>query len=511
MIEFTPSAEYAASRAVVSPADVLRVPPHDIDAEQGVLAACLISPDVVPKVADLLVPGDFYRSAHAKLYGVIAGLYVGGHSVSVASVVHECEHAQILDEIGGRAFVTDIVRGIAHGSNAVDYARVVRDKALARSMIHEAMQTMAAAYGGEAPTLVLERTTRRLVNLSTSFTKAEEKSWPWETDTTMESSKTTLEWVLRGFLAKGAVSLLVGQPKAGKSWWVYALLAAMERGDEEFVGYPLHGRRAVVLSEEAPGTILGKRRRFGGSDAGAAFLTRTAAFPPRPLRVVIDEAMRKAREIGAETIVVDTWAIWAHLPPDAEKDAGATQKALEPLLAAAGQGFAVLVVHHMKKADGEDGTSVRGSSALLGTIDILIELRRFGEGDEGGGDGKSGKRALKTMGRFEECPEEVIVELQGDRFINRGTAKSARVASLSDKVVDAITNAPAPVSFSEVAGLVGVSTSGGRAKAGLHAALRLATDEKRIQTWAGDGSKWNPTKYAPPGVERPITPPAKGS
>lgn len=493
--------------------EILRIPPHSAEAEAAVIGATLLRGSMCGDTL-ALSPSDFYHIVNADLWAFMQGCVERDGTVDVLILRDAIRSAPSYREVKADELLAALQTAVdssVSANNAGRYARIVAEKAALRRILYATEAIRKAAYDGEEADDLLGRV-RALVDREAAARATSSKdSFPWETDTTMESSKTTLEWVLRGFLAKGAVSLLVGQPKAGKSWWVYALLAAMERGDEEFVGYPLHGRRAVVLSEEAPGTILGKRRRFGGSDAGAAFLTRTAAFPPRPLRVVIDEAMRKAREIGAETIVVDTWAIWAHLPPDAEKDAGATQKALEPLLAAAGQGFAVLVVHHMKKADGEDGTSVRGSSALLGTIDILIELRRFGEGDEGGGDGKSGKRALKTMGRFEECPEEVIVELQGDRFINRGTAKSARVASLSDKVVDAITNAPAPVSFSEVAGLVGVSTSGGRAKAGLHAALRLATDEKRIQTWAGDGSKWNPTKYAPPGVERPVTPPAKGS
>lgn len=493
-------------------AEIEAVPPHDIEAERSVLGACIVDPDMVPKVADLLIPDDFYRVAHARLYGIIGGLFLGGQGTSVIAIVAEAERVGVLEEIGGREYLATLARAVVNPADAHIHARIIRDKSLARAIVREAMEMRRAVLDNEAPTLALERVTRRLTNLAAAFTKAESKSWIWETDSTMESSRTDVEWILRGFIAKGAISLLVGQPKAGKSWLVYALLAAMERGDPEFIGYPLHARRAVVLSEEAPSTIRSKRQRFGGSDAYAAFLTRSSAFPPRPLRVVIEESVRKARETGADMIVVDTWAIWAHLAKDAEKDAGATQEALEPLLWAAGQGFAVLVVHHMKKADGEDGTSVRGSSALLGTIDILIELRRFGaDAAEGPADGRSGKRALKTLGRYEECPEEVIVELEGDRFVSRGTARTARVASLADKVVEAVTNAAAPLTFNEVAGIVGVSTSGGRAKAGLHAAIRLATDARRIQTWTGDGSKWNPTRYAPPGVERAAPPPAKGS
>lgn len=499
-------------------APILRVPPHSIEAEECLIAAVVLEGNLPTGLH--LKPADFYRPLHAKLWVAILCAASSDLAVNTTTVIETLRSARAVldvepdDAVSSlRALVEERAFVARTDHDVASYARIIRAHATRRALIHEALALSQAAYDGEDAPALLEEASRRLSTLSANAGTATAKPWPWETDSTMSSSRSDVSWVLRGFLARGALSLLVGQPKAGKSWLVYALLAAMERGDEEFIGYPLHGSPAVVLSEEPPATILGKRKRFGGVEGATVFLTRTAAFPPKPLRVVVEEAVRKAKEIGAEVLVVDTWAVWAHLPPDAEKDAGATQAALEPLLWAASLGLAVLVVHHMKKADGEDGTSVRGSSALLGTVDILIELRRFGEGEEGSsGDGKAGKRALKTYGRYEECPEEVIVELAGDRFISRGTAKVARVVSLAERVVEAVCGAPQPLTFKEVAGIVGVGTSGGgKSHAALNAALRLATDERRIQTWLGAGNKWNPTRYAPPGAERPDTPPGKAA
>ena len=71
--------------------------------------------------------------------------------------------------------------------------------------------------------------------------------------------------------------------------------------------------------------------------------------------------------------MIDTLAFWAGLEVEQEKDAGATAAAMELLLAAARDGLAVLVLHHLRKAEGGQGLGVRGSSAIAGAVDAVVE------------------------------------------------------------------------------------------------------------------------------------------
>jgi hypothetical protein len=67
------------------------------------------------------------------------------------------------------------------------------------------------------------------------------------------------------------------------------------------------------------------------------------------------------------------------LPGRSESDAGTLLEMLQPLQRLAAAGVAVLVLHHPRKKPSDEGSSARGSGALLGFVDIILELHRFGQ------------------------------------------------------------------------------------------------------------------------------------
>src|SRR5262245_18338680 len=87
-----------------------------------------------------------------------------------------------------------------------------------------------------------------------------------------------VRWMLPGYLARGAITLLVGHPKSGKSTFVFGLLRAREDGSE-LIGRAVKKGRAVVLSEEADPSLIEKADRFGLSEDRLLFRTRLRAFP----------------------------------------------------------------------------------------------------------------------------------------------------------------------------------------------------------------------------------------
>jgi AAA domain-containing protein len=177
----------------------------------------------------------------------------------------------------------------------------------------------------------------------------------------------------------------------------------MRRG-EMLCGYEVTPGMVLYVSEESQ-SRWAKRRDALGIDDNVYFLSRPFKGKPTMAkwRAFIAFIENEADRIGANLIVFDTLsALW---PVANENDAGEVQAALMPLWNLASK-FAVLLVHHLKKGDGTEGTGSRGSGALPGFVDTIMELRRHDPNDR-----QCRKRVITGYGRDEETPAEVVVEL----------------------------------------------------------------------------------------------------
>lgn len=204
-------------------------------------------------------------------------------------------------------------------------------------------------------------------------------------------------WLWHGYLAPGALTLLAGKPKAGKSTLAVAASEAVAREASTFLGRPVVGGPVVYVSEEPAGTLAHK---LPAIDA-IRVLTRDAAWPKPDWTELVAGAVAEAKCRGAVLLVVDTLPFWASLPAEAEKDAGAAQAAMQPLLDATRDGLSVLVLLHQRKGGGEDGESVRGSGAITGTGDIVLELERTQRPCE---------RVLLGLSRYPNTPGSLIIK-----------------------------------------------------------------------------------------------------
>lgn len=240
------------------------------------------------------------------------------------------------------------------------------------------------------------------------------------------------DWLWEGLIARGAITLLVGAPKGGKTTFADALIGAMGRGDP-FLGRRTRRTKVVFLTEERPDTFVEKARRFELLGVEVYVLFRHETFG-LSWEDVANEATRFAKEVGADLLVVDTFADWAGLRGDAENDAGAILQAMEPLKKAAGARLAVLPIHHHRKSAGEYGERVRGSSALTGVVDIIVELERSGSDD--------GTRILRALGRFQATPSEPLaIRLVGSEYELLGDAgdlRQARIESEQERYIEAV-------------------------------------------------------------------------
>ncbi len=110
------------------------------------LGSLLIDPDAIIKVANFLRVEDFFRERHGWLYDVMLTLHERREPLDFVTVVDELERRGQLEEIGGPAYITDLIGGTPTSINVDFYARIVERTALLRRLISAAGQIAELAY-----------------------------------------------------------------------------------------------------------------------------------------------------------------------------------------------------------------------------------------------------------------------------------------------------------------------------------------------------------------------------
>jgi replicative DNA helicase len=121
--------------AAVTSSEPALVPPQNLDAEESVLGAMMLSPGAIGAVTESLDAGDFYRESHAKIYKAALGLFARGEPVDAITVADELEERGDLETAGGRLRIHELARLVPTTANAAHYARIVREMAVLRGLI----------------------------------------------------------------------------------------------------------------------------------------------------------------------------------------------------------------------------------------------------------------------------------------------------------------------------------------------------------------------------------------
>ncbi len=125
------------------------VPPQNLDAEESVLGAMMLSPGAIGAVSEILDAADFYRESHGKIYRAGLGLYARGEPVDAITLVDELEERGELGDAGGRVRIHELAALVPAAANAGHYARIVREMATLRGLIRTGQEI--ARLGWERP------------------------------------------------------------------------------------------------------------------------------------------------------------------------------------------------------------------------------------------------------------------------------------------------------------------------------------------------------------------------
>ena len=154
-------------RAATVPLIADRLPPQNLDAEQGVLGAVLLDNDVLHEVMSILRVDDFYRDNHQIIFKTIRDLYDEGKPVDLIILAEELRRREELQKVGGDEALASLVAGVPHAANAKYHAQIVREKAVARELIESANEILREGYANtHTADELLESAERRIFQIA---------------------------------------------------------------------------------------------------------------------------------------------------------------------------------------------------------------------------------------------------------------------------------------------------------------------------------------------------------
>ena len=126
--------------------DYGRMPPQAMDLEEAVLGAIMLEKDAVIAVLDILKPESFYKEAHQKMYRAIIDLSTREEPIDILTVTEELKKKELLAEIGGALYITQLTSRIASAAHLEYHARIVAQKYIQRELIRVASEIQTRAY-----------------------------------------------------------------------------------------------------------------------------------------------------------------------------------------------------------------------------------------------------------------------------------------------------------------------------------------------------------------------------
>jgi hypothetical protein len=293
-----------------------------------------------------------------------------------------------------------------------------------------------------------------------------------------------IDWLWNGYIARKRITEFLGLWKLGKTTLVALLLKRLAHGGE-MAGQKVTKAKVLLITEEDSGEWQDRRDEYGLGDNVDLICI---PFKTKPSRKEWEAFAEHVGELAPsyDLVVVDSIANnWSVLDENNNSEVIA---ATMPMRGWAKQGAAVLLIHHSKKGDAQEGQASRGAGGLPAFVDIIIEFRRYDASRE-----DDTRRTLKGYSRRKETPKEVVIELTGDRYVllgNKSEATASNRLSILERQIPL--GGPPGYTVEEVmANWTGGLRPGERT---LRSDLETLHSKGKIER-SGDGKKGSPYSY----------------
>ncbi len=221
-----------------------RLPPAAVEAEMCMLASMMLDKDMVGQVVQILTSDQLYQADHQILFDIVVKLYEQNRPIDAVIVTEELKKRQMLEEVGGIAYIGQILNSVPSAAHGAHYAGIVREKALLRQLIAASNDILRDAYAPhEQADLVLDKAEKRIFDIAQK--KVSGALVPLESvlhevfdmienrnQRGLETLFTELDDMLNG-LQKGEMVIIAARPSMGKTAIAMNMIEAIS-ADQRF-------------------------------------------------------------------------------------------------------------------------------------------------------------------------------------------------------------------------------------------------------------------------------------
>lgn len=143
-----------------------KIMPSNVEVEKCVIGSMFLSDQASKKCIENLSSELFYLVSHQKIFDVIKTLSESNKKIDVALVTSELDKRNILDDVGGVAYISEIVTSVPSASNVDEYIKIVSETSILRRLIDESSKIIDTAYDGSGELAdILENAESKILNV----------------------------------------------------------------------------------------------------------------------------------------------------------------------------------------------------------------------------------------------------------------------------------------------------------------------------------------------------------
>jgi len=332
--------------------------PSNLEAERSILGAILLDNSVCNQAMEMMRRDDFFLDSHRRIYDKMILLSERGSSIDMVTLSEELRRASEFEQVGGATYIASLIDGVPRNDNLEPYVKIVKNKALLRQIITASEQSKSEAFNEELePDEIYTRAQRRFddigeVNNSIGngfkLLKAEDLD-----------KLPPIEWLIENEIPRNSFTVLFGASGAGKSFVSLDYAARVGQfapvvyvAAEGVSGYASRLRAWSQHHHKSVGQLYFFLQAIQMQDATALRGFLREVKPVGPVLIVIDTLARCL--LGGDENSAKDMGLFIESCARIQRETGAT----------------VLVIHH----SGKSAAGPRGSSALYGAADSIIEL-----------------------------------------------------------------------------------------------------------------------------------------
>jgi len=211
----------------------IKIPPQSTESEMALLGSVMLRPEAMNDIIDTIFPETFYSDRNRKIYETIFELFSKSIPIDLVSLASRLKEKKILDQIGGKSYLSEIVESVPSSANFSHYADIVRKKSIARNLIKAADEIGNLGYD-EANDLeyILDEAEKKIFRITNSKSKKtfveikDTLSEAWDRLDKLHKTKNELRGVPTGFsgldnklagFQKSDLIILAARPSMGKT------------------------------------------------------------------------------------------------------------------------------------------------------------------------------------------------------------------------------------------------------------------------------------------------------